>query len=53
MVSPVNDLVDALHGQFELLSECFKRFAQRMASADEVITIVCRDQFFNRHGADV
>jgi hypothetical protein len=49
----MNDLVDALHGQVEVLSQRFKRFAQGMASADQVITIVCRERFFKRRGVGV
>ncbi len=53
MVSPVNNLVDALHGQVELLSQRFKRFAQRMASADEFIARLCTERFVKRRGVGV
>ena len=49
----MNNLVDALHGQVELLSQRFKRFALDVASADEVITLLCTNRFFKRHGVGV
>jgi hypothetical protein len=53
MVSVMDNLVDALHGQVELLRQRFKRYAQCMASADEVITVLCRERFFKRHSVGV
>ncbi len=52
-MSPMNDLVDALYGQVELVSQRFKRYAQGMASADKVIPSLSTERLFQRHGVGV
>ena len=49
----MNDLMDALHGQVELLSQRFECFTSRMASANEFIAVLCTERVFKRHGVGV